>query len=94
MARSGRQIVGIVVQDGKSSAPRDLYAKKGTRETPADDIATAFTRLGLMTIWDTQLGDRTILPDNITRLRWDEMEIGNILWQDDGLRFFDVPYCQ
>jgi hypothetical protein len=47
-----------------------------------------------MTMWDTQLGDRTILPDNVTRLRWDEMEVGNILWQDDGLRFLDMPYCQ
>jgi len=94
LARSGRQIVGIAVQNGESFATGDSYADGTAKETLPEAPVHPFTRFGLMTIWDTQLGSRTILPDKVARLRWDEMEVGNILWQDDGLRYFDLPYCQ
>ena len=89
MARAGRQIIGIAVQHGVSNYPDHLFRYK---EPPPDATVTPFARIGLLTLWETQLEDRIILPDDVTRLRWDEMAVDDVLWQDDGTRFFDAPY--
>lgn len=90
MARAGRQVVGMVVQKGISTISIPPY--RSNTPPPPDTKVTPFTRIGLMTLWDTQLEEYTVLPDNVTRLRWDEMNLDNDLWESDGLRFFDAPY--
>ena len=93
MARAGRQIVGIAVQKGVSRYKRSWNStSKRPRALPPDAKVTPFNRVGLITIWESQVGGGTILPDNVTRLRWDEMAVDDVFWRDDGTRFFDAPY--
>lgn len=93
MARGPRQIIGLTIQ---AAARKD----EGHRPLP-------FTGIGILTLWDSQLGDgnsndddgedennndNCILPNGIARLRGDEMAIDDILWSEPGTCHFAEPY--
>ncbi|TLD33332.1 hypothetical protein PspLS_00137 [Pyricularia sp. CBS 133598] len=89
MARGPRQIIGLTIQ-----APLRTDQSHGP---------LPFTGIGLVTLWDSQLGhgdgdedddgqDNGIPPNGIVRLRSDEMTIDDILWSESGTRHFTEPY--
>jgi len=93
MARAGRQIVGIAVQKGVSCFSRLWKSTSGQPQVwPPDTKVTPFNRIGLITIPESRVGGGVIIPDNVARLRWDEQNVDDVYWRDDGTRYFDTPY--
>lgn len=56
----------------------------------ADKSSETFTRLGLITLRNEELDERRILHDHITRRS--HPRIDELMWKDDGNRFFGTPY--
>ncbi|OBT84658.1 hypothetical protein VE02_07071 [Pseudogymnoascus sp. 03VT05] len=94
ICKSGREL--HLGETNQGSPVRALVARQGHQvvglvaEMAADESSATFTRLGLITLRNEELDEGRTLHDRIT---WrSHPRIDELMWKDDGSRFFGTPY--